>query len=131
MSRYLLDTHVVLWLAASPERVPSGLREELVRAEQLFVSPVSAYELAQKVRSGGLPQAEGVLARWGELIEAMFANELAVTGSEMLQAGMLDWSHRDPFDRMLVAQAQLYGLTLVTRDEAIIGYEGVKCAAWR
>ena len=71
-----------------------------------------------------------MLARWGELLENMFATELALTGSVMLQAGSLRWDHRDPFDRMLVAQAQLYGLTFVTKDAAILGFSEVSCARW-
>lgn len=130
MSRFLLDTHAVLWLAISPDRIPGVLREELAEADQLFVSPVSAYELAQKSRSGRLPQAEAVLARWGELLEQMLATELPMTGSEMLLAGRLNWHHRDPFDRLIVAQAQMYGLTVATKDAAILEFEGVECAEW-
>lgn len=131
MSRFLLDTHVVLWLAISPDRVPETLRHELAGAEQLFVSPVSAYELAQKARSGRLPQAEPVLARWGELLELMVAKELPMTGSEMLLAGTMSWEHRDPFDRLIVAQAQIHGLSVVSRDRAILDFGGVACAEWR
>lgn len=130
MKRFLLDTHVVLWLAISPDRIPSTVRAKLTEAEQLFVSPVSVYELAQKSRSGRLPQAEAVLARWGELLELMVATELPMTGSDMLRAGTLSWKHRDPFDRLLVAQAQMYGLTVVSKDSAIHEYEGVECAEW-
>lgn len=130
MSRFLLDTHVVLWLAISPDRIPVGLREELAEAEQLFVSPISAYELAQKSRSGRLPQAEVVLARWGELLDSMLASELPMTGSEMLLAGTLNWGHRDPYDRLIVAQAQMYGLTVATKDSAIREFDGVECAEW-
>ena len=131
MSRFLLDTHVVLWLAISPDRIPAALRDRLAGAEQLFVSPASAYELAQKARAGRLPQAGAVLARWGELLELMVASELAMTGSEMLLAGTMHWEHRDPFDRLIVAQAQMYGLSLVSKDRAILGFEGVDCAEWR
>ncbi|MBK0419635.1 type II toxin-antitoxin system VapC family toxin [Leucobacter sp. CSA1] len=130
MSSVLLDTHVVLWLATSPERVPPNLTASLTKAEHLFVSPVSAFELAQKARFGRLPQAEAVLARWGELLERMIATELPLTGSEMLHAGSLRWEHRDPFDRLIVAQAQLFGLTVATKDEAIRGFGAVSCEAW-
>ena len=130
MSSYLLDTHVVLWLAADPEKVPFKVQATLLEAEHLFVSPISAYELSQNAHLGRLPGAQAVLARWGELLENMFASELTLTGSEMLQAGSLRWDHRDPFDRMLVAQAQLYGLTFVTKDAAILGFSEVSCARW-
>lgn len=130
MSAYLLDTHVVVWLASAPERIPVGLRRRLEEAETLYVSAVSAYEIAQKVHKGHLPEARVLILRWHELIASMMAEELPVTASEMLQAGALPWVHRDPFDRMLVAQAQLNGLELVTKDAAISAYPEVSCVPW-
>lgn len=130
MNAYLLDTHVVLWLATEPERVPASLRDELTAAEALFVSAASTFEIAQKTRSGRLPHGARVLARWTHLLEALFASELALTGAHMRTAGEMAWDHRDPFDRMLVAQAQLEGLILVTADERIRGYSEVTCADW-
>ena len=131
MSDYLLDTHVLLWLTTEPDRVPAGLRQSLERAERLCVSAASVYEIAQKVRLGKLPIAAGMLARWQELMSAMMAEELPLTAAEMLRAGALAWPHRDPFDRMIVAQAQMNGLQVVTRDEAILDFSEVSCAPWQ
>lgn len=130
MSAYLLDTHVVLWLATDPHRVPKALRDMLTAADDVFVSAASTYEIAQKARLGRLPHGGRVLTRWQALLSSMFAKELALTGSHMRTAGELAWDHRDPFDRMLVAQAQIDGLILVTADERIRAYPEVSCAEW-
>lgn len=127
---YLLDTHVVVWLATAPELIPADLRRRLEEAELLHVSAVSAYEVAQKVHRGRLPEARALVLRWQELIGSMMATELPVTASEMLHAGALPWAHRDPFDRMLVAQTQLNGVELVTKDAAISAYPEVSCVPW-
>ncbi|WP_293699591.1 type II toxin-antitoxin system VapC family toxin, partial [uncultured Agrococcus sp.] len=99
-------------------------------AQELHISAASAYELAQKSRIGKLPQASAILARWDELAGAMGAHELSLTAADMATAGSLSWDHRDPFDRMLVAQARLRGLTLVTSDTAVREFDGVVCADW-
>ncbi|WEG09937.1 type II toxin-antitoxin system VapC family toxin [Microbacterium horticulturae] len=130
MSAYLLDTHVLLWLATDPDRVPRSVRDELVRADDVFVSPASAFEIAQKSRLGRLPHGARVLDRWSHLMSMLFAVELPLTSAHMRVAGELDWEHRDPFDRMLVAQARLDGLVLVTQDERILAYPEVSCADW-
>lgn len=130
MSDYLLDTHVLLWLATDPDQVPVRLRRDLETAESLFVSAASAYEIAQKSRLGRLPHGERLLARWGHLLDALLAAELPLSAEHMREAGGLAWEHRDPFDRMLVAQARLDGLVLVTKDERILAYPEVTCADW-
>ena len=124
--RLLLDTHVVMWLAQQPERVPAAAREVLEAAEERLISAVSAYEIAYKARLGKLPHGQALLAGWRPLCTALLAGERAVEVPEMIQAGGLNWEHRDPFDRMLVAQAQLGGLTLMTADARIRAYTDVR-----
>ncbi|REJ08535.1 type II toxin-antitoxin system VapC family toxin [Microbacterium bovistercoris] len=130
MTRYLLDTHVLLWLATDPDQIPQRLRDELSEAEEIFLSAASAYEIAQKSRLGRLPHGERLLARWSALRAALLADELPLSVDHMRESGGLAWEHRDPFDRMLVAQARLDGLVLVTKDERILAYEEVTCARW-
>lgn len=130
MSTYLLDTHVILWLATDPSRIPERIRAELVAAEAVFVSAASAYELAHKARLGRLPHGGRVIARWTHLLSALMAAELPLTFSHMRAAGDLDWEHRDPFDRMIVAQAQLEGHLLVTKDSRIRAYPEVTSTDW-
>ena len=127
--RYLLDTHVLLWLAGDATKVPENVRESLGAAEERVVSSASAMEIALKTQLGKLPQGESVLDSWSILMRSFMATELSLTVSHMIRAGSLDWDHRDPFDRMLVAQAQLEGLHLVTSDRRILAHD-VPTAPW-
>lgn len=116
---YLLDTHVVLWLLGKPDRLPSHVVTELAdRSRLLLVSAVSALEVATKTRLGKLP-ALGVVEAWSHRVADIGAEELAVTAEHALLAGSMPWEHRDPFDRLLVAQAIVESAVLVTRDRAL------------
>lgn len=131
MTHFLLDTHVILWLAQHPQSIPSGVKQQLVIAERIYISPASAYELSLKGRLGKLPQVEGLIARWGDLMTAMLSEELPISSKDMMLAGALNWDHRDPFDRILVAQAQSRGIALVTKDNRIHQFGGVQCMPWK
>lgn len=113
---YLLDTHVFLWLLGDPSRVPASVKDHLaVRSSTLWVSAASAMEVATKTRLGTLPDV-GIVATWSKAVAGLDAEELPISTEHALAAGSLDWSHRDPFDRLLAAQATLEGCTLVTVD---------------
>ncbi|MEP6816686.1 MAG: type II toxin-antitoxin system VapC family toxin [Marmoricola sp.] len=117
---YLLDTHVLLWALSRPERLPEPLRVQLVDpANRLIVSSISAFEIATKNRLGNLPGVGPLLSAWPERISDLGAEELDVRGSHAVLAGSMGWAHRDPFDRMLVAQSIIEDLVLVTSDSAI------------
>lgn len=127
---YLLDTHVLLWLATRPERVPAPVLSALADPGNcLNVSAVSALEVATKTRLGKL-QAEGLLDSWSSRIRAMGAESLDVSTEHALLAGRLAWSHRDPFDRLLVAQATLETMTLVTVDSALTSLAAPPILTW-
>lgn len=130
MSQYLLDTHVLVWLAASPEQVPQHVKDELSIAHELYVSAATTYEIAEKFRLGRMPQGETILARWDELLGNMSARDLPLSVKDMMHAGAMQWEHRDPFDRMIVAQAQLRGFSVVTQDSTIRDFSGVNCVEW-
>jgi PIN domain nuclease of toxin-antitoxin system len=118
MMRLLLDTHVFLWAVAEPKRLSSKARSSISKLEnQVFVSPVTAYELSYKHRQGKLPAGAAIVTSFGRQVAHLYASELAVSSPHTLAAGQLDWDHNDPFDRMLAAQAMVEGLTLVTADE--------------
>lgn len=103
--RFLLDTHVFLWLLGTPERVPEVLRRRLASQDsELLVSAVSAMEVATKVRLGTLDTARHLVDTWSARVRDLRAVELLVCTEHALLAGSLSWAHRDPFDRMLVAQ---------------------------
>ena len=84
----------------------------------LFVSAISAYEVAQKVRLGKWPQAESLSLDWDELVASTDALSLPLESADALMAGRLSWDHRDPFDRLIAAQAMRRGYQLVSADRA-------------
>ena len=128
--RYLLDTHVLLWLLGAPDRVREDVRAELAdRRNDLVVSAASAIEISTKVRLGKLdaPTLPATLTR---RIGDLGAATLPITVEHGLLAGTLRWEHRDPFDRLLVAQATLEELVLVTVDRAILGLPALRTLSW-
>jgi PIN domain nuclease of toxin-antitoxin system len=116
----VLDTHALLWLVATPEAVSPQAREVLAhRTCTLWVSAASAWEIAIKTRLGRL-DGEPLLSAWSDIIVGMTASELPIESADAIFAGRLPWEHRDPFDRMLVAQATRRNLTIATRDNTIL-----------
>ncbi len=122
--RFLLDTHCWLWLQTTPERLPSTLLETLGdRSVEIFFSAASAWELGIKCAVGRLelPDPPAVYVR--RTMRRMGARELPISHAHALAAAALPPLHRDPFDRMLIAQARLDRLTLITADRAITAYD--------
>lgn len=123
--RLLLDTHVLLWSLTEPRKLSGGARKALEDAgNEVFVSAVSGWEIAVKRTLGKLKapdDLEAGITRHGFLL-------LNLTFPHAEHAGALPPHHGDPFDRMLVAQAQMEGLVLVTRDARISLY-GVRTMA--
>lgn len=127
---YLLDTHVLLWLLSKPDRVPEHVRTELADPmNKLVVSAASALEVSTKVRLGKL-EAPGLVDSWAARVQGMGADTLTISAEHALLAGRLSWEHRDPFDRLLVAQAILEGLSLVTVDSAIATLPAPPITTW-
>ena len=115
----LLDTHTLLWLVSAPGEVSARARETISDpARSVAVSAATAWEIAIKTRLGRL-DGEPLLSAWPEIIAAMGLTELAIEGADAIVAGRLRWDHRDPFDRMIVAQAARRDLTIATRDAEI------------
>ena len=124
MSACLLDTHVLLWAAGVSDRLPSSMRDRLANpAEEVVYSVASLWEIVIK-RTLGRPdfRVEPRTLRKGLL--ATGYRELQVRGDHVLALDLLPPIHRDPFDRMLLAQAHIEGLTLVTADGLLARYPG-------
>jgi PIN domain nuclease of toxin-antitoxin system len=121
--RVLLDTHVLLWADAEPGRLSARARS-LVESfsTEVFVSAASAWEIATKVRIGKLPQAAAFSAEMARRVEMLGFIPLAVTLEHALRAGQLPGPHKDPFDRMLIAQAQAENLALISNERVFDGY---------
>jgi len=119
MTRLLLDTHALLWWWSDEALLPPAVRERIADADTaVFVSAASAWEIATKVRLGRLTPYRDMVPRFGELVLAADLRHLPMTHHHGLRAGSYPSEHRDPFDRVLAAQAELESLTLVTRDAA-------------
>ena len=125
MARLLLDTHVLLWSLAEPSKLSTRAREALEDAHNdVFVSAVTAWEISVKRAKGRLAAPDNL----SEVIEKRGFTHLPLHFHHAEQAGNLPSHHRDPFDRFLIAQAQIEGLVLVTRDSRIPLY-GIRTMA--
>lgn len=114
----LLDTHVVIWWRTDDARLADRARRAIAEAPAVFVSAASAWEVAIKQGLGRLRLPES----FSHGVEDSGFHMLPVHFAHAELAGTLPRHHRDPFDRMLVAQAKIERLTLVTHDEALRPY---------
>ena len=116
----LLDTHTLLWLLSEPATLDAEVLDQLADpATSVWVSAASAWEIAIKTRLGRLDGAT-LLATWANQLEAMRVEDLPINSDDAIFAGRLPWDHRDPFDRVIVAQALRRNLTVATRDAKIL-----------
>ena len=115
--KVLLDTHTVIWANLTPSRLSRAARDIIANEENIiFVSAATAWEIATKVRNGRLPQAEEMEREFlGDMDKAGYTL-LPVSVEEGLRAGRLLGEHRDPFDRMLAAQALAMDIPILSVD---------------
>lgn len=125
--RLLLDTHVLLWwLAGDRSLRPKARAAILETSNEVYVSAASAWEVSTKVRIGRLPGAEFLAAEFrDQLLQQGFLG-LDITVEHGQRAGSLAGDHRDPFDRMLIAQAQAEDLVLISNEEVFDRYGVVR-----
>lgn len=116
----LLDTNALLWLVTSPDKLPQSARQVLDEPSTVvMVSAASAWEIAIKTRLGRL-DGEPLLSAWSDVLADMTATELPIDAGDAILAGRLPWAHKDPFDRVLVAQAARRNLVIATSDARIL-----------
>ena len=119
--RLLLDTHVFLWAVTANHRLKSSTREFLSRADAVYVSAASLWEIAIKARLGKIEADPEFLV---EAIDSSGFQELPVSARHAAAVVKLPLHHSDPFDRLLLAQAFLEPLRLVTADSMLVAYGG-------
>ena len=118
--RLLLDTHTFLWWVSDWGQIDETTRDTIADpANEVFVSAVSGWEIAIKKAKGRLVAPDNLSA----VVEEKHFEHLPLTFEHAERAAVLPMHHRDPFDRMLIAQAQAEELVLVTRDERIPLYD--------
>lgn len=123
VDRLLLDTHALIWWWLADSSLSGVARRALSsRGSDILVSAVTGFEIAQKVRRGRLPVMAEPLARYGEYVMAEGFAHLAISVEHAVHAGLLPGEHRDPFDRLLAAQALIEDATVVTRDAAFAAF---------
>lgn len=115
----LLDTHVVIWMATEPERLPRPLLKAIEAAERRFVSHVSAWEIQIKHERHG-PKFKFSLDELEQTMKAFSCTELAIEYSDIRGLDQMRFFHLDPFDRLLMSQASRRPVYLATLDQNII-----------
>ena len=120
----LLDTHVLLWARAQPERLSDRVRDLLVDGDNFLLwSAASSWELAIKLRIGKLRLAEPLPKYLARVIREMRLRAIAVEHPHAWRVAELPEHHRDPFDRVLVAQAQLESVPILSADRHFDRYD--------
>lgn len=122
--RLLLDTQVFLWFLGDERKIPANARTAIHASENaVLVSAAAVWEIAIKASMGRLPISADDVARLPELIEASGFDELPVLARHAAGVRALPWHHRDPFDRLMIAQALDESLKLVSVDPIMRSYD--------
>ena len=123
MIGYLLDTHALLWWWTNAPRLGSGARATIEKSDRpIHVSAAVVWEIAIKSALGKLPMIADFQGQYPQLMRDNGFNRLDVTDTHALRAAYLPGTHRDPFDRLIAAQALAEDLVVITRDPEIAGF---------
>ena len=123
-ARLLLDTHALVWWWTDDRRLTARARAAIADPDrQVLVSAARAWEIATKHRLGKWDSVAALVAGFEDLLRRSRFAALPITPADALAAGALDWAHRDPFDRLLLAQARAQAVPLVSGDEAFRGQD--------
>jgi len=121
--RLLIDTHALLWwLNDEPSLSPAARKAMAESSNVLLVSAASAWEIATKVRLGKLPTAKELAADFQGFMLREGFTILDITADHAIRAGLLPGPHKDPFDRMLISQAQAESVPIVTNERIFRAY---------
>src|SRR5271170_5040344 len=113
----LLDTHALLWWLSDDPALPKRARNIIAETNNaILVSAASAWEIATKLRLGKLPAAAELVAGFAGQLEMEGFQVLAISADHAIRAGLLPGPHKDPFDRMLIAQAQAENIPIVSNE---------------
>ena len=127
MTSVLLDTHAWAWSLAGDDRLSPRALAAIQEADTVFVSPITFFEIAQKVRLGKWPEMVAFIGQLPSLLQSQGGVVAAFGPQTCLDAGMMDWAHRDPFDRLLAATARQSNHLLISADAA---FDGIVTRVW-
>jgi PIN domain nuclease of toxin-antitoxin system len=116
VSEILLDTHAWAWSLIGASLLTTTARARIESAASVFVSPISFYEIAQKARLGKWPQMAPLVETLPRLLVAQGGAVARLEPEICAAAGLVEWAHRDPFDRLIAATALHFGLPIVSAD---------------
>jgi len=118
---YLMDTHTFLWAVKNPRRLGVSALAIIENPDtRLFLSSISAFEVAYKQQTNKLdPTYENVVKNYTQYARLLGAEDLPLALAHTFLAGSMEWDHKDPFDRFIVAQASLENLAIITNDVQI------------
>ena len=121
MKALLLDTHCWAWSLYNYSKLSANAQDAVERAETIYVSPVTFLEIGQKVRTGKWPEMAPYIHQLSALLEKQGGAVAALEPSICVDAALLEWDWRDPFDRLIAATANYYALPLVSADSVFDG----------
>lgn len=116
MRQVLLDTHTWVWSFSSTVELSKAADSAIAAADGVFVSPISFFEVGQKVRLGKWPEMERFVNDLPDVLSEQGGLAAALSPEICLHASLREWSHRDPFDRFLASTAELLNMTLISKD---------------
>ena len=121
--RLLLDTHALLWWLSDDAQLPASARKLIANEKNtILVSAASAWEVAIKVRLGKLPSAADLASDFAAYLASESFESLSISVDHAIRAGLLPGTHKDPFDRMLIAQAQAEDVPILSNDAVFDGF---------
>jgi PIN domain nuclease of toxin-antitoxin system len=123
----LLDTHTWAWSLAGDGRLSKPALAAIEAADAVLVSPITFFEIAQKVRLGKWPEMEPFVGQLAALLGEQGGSVAGFDPAVCVAAGTMAWTHRDPFDRLLAATAMRYNLQLVSAD---VVFDGIVTRLW-
>jgi PIN domain nuclease of toxin-antitoxin system len=127
MRAILLDTHSWVWTFTDDARLSKAARASIEQAQAVLVSPISFFEIGQKVRLGKWPDMAPLVDRLPALLQEQGSAVVALDPTVCTTAGTMGWAHRDPFDRLLAATAICHNLPIVSADTV---FDGLVTRLW-
>jgi len=127
VTQVLLDTHAWVWSFTDDAQLSAPARSAIEAASVVYVSPISFFEIGQKVRHGKWPEMAPFASKLGAILRNQGGIAAPLTPEICLHASLRIWEHRDPFDRLLASTAEILGIPFVTKDSVFGELNAFRC----